>query len=67
VWTDIGLGYVRFSDEGSNARSLDQQFINVLQWARRDEVFIPWCYVCADYAVSGTLACRRRRAPDCRP
>jgi hypothetical protein len=24
VWTDIGLGYVRFSDEGSNPRSLDQ-------------------------------------------
>lgn len=59
VWTDIGLGYVRFSDEGSNPRSLDQQLINVLQRARRDGVFIPWCYVCADYAVSGTLACRR--------
>ena len=59
VWTDIGLGYVRFSDEGSNPRSLDQQLINVLQRARRDGVFIPWHYVCADYAVSGTLACRR--------
>jgi hypothetical protein len=59
IWTDIGLGYVRFSDEGSNPRSLDQQLINVLQRARRDGVFIPWCYVCADYAVSGTLACRR--------
>ena len=60
VWTDIGLGYVRFSDEGSNPRSLDQQLINVLQRARRDGVFIPWHYVCADDAVSGTLACRRR-------
>ena len=59
VWADIGLGYVRFSDEGSNPRSLDQQLINVLQRARRDGVFIPWHYVCADYAVSGTLACRR--------
>jgi hypothetical protein len=38
VWTDIGLGYVRFSDEGSNPRSLDQQLINVLQRARRDGV-----------------------------
>jgi len=59
VWTDIGLGYVRFSDDGSNPRSLDQQLINVLQRARRDGVFIPWHYICADYAVSGTLACRR--------
>ena len=31
----------------------------MLQRARRDGVFIPWHYVCADYAVSGTLACRR--------
>jgi DNA invertase Pin-like site-specific DNA recombinase len=59
IWMDIGLGYVRFSDEGSNPRSLDQQLVNVLQRARRDGVFIPWHYVCADYAVSGTLACRR--------
>ncbi|MCE9630149.1 MAG: recombinase family protein [Planctomycetia bacterium] len=59
VWDAIGLGYVRFSDEGSNPRSLDQQLMNVLQRARRDGVFIPWHYVCADYAVSGTLACRR--------
>jgi DNA invertase Pin-like site-specific DNA recombinase len=58
LWDAIGLGYVRFSDEGSNPRSLDQQLINVLQRARRDGVFIPWHYVCADYAVSGTLACR---------
>jgi hypothetical protein len=48
VWTNIGLGYVRFSDEGSNPRSLDQQLINVLQRARRDGVFITWHYVCAD-------------------
>ncbi|MEX0687992.1 MAG: transposase zinc-binding domain-containing protein, partial [Pirellulales bacterium] len=59
IWTDIGLSYIRFSDEGSNPRSLDQQLINVLQRARRDGVFIPWHSICADYAVSGTLACRR--------
>mgnify|MGYP003339629987 CR=1 FL=1 len=59
VWADIGLGYVRFSDEGSNPRSLDQQLNNVLNRARRDSVFIPWHYVCADAAVSGTLSCRR--------
>lgn len=30
LWKDIGLGYVRFSDEGSYPRSLDQQLNNVL-------------------------------------
>ncbi len=47
---DIGLGYVRFSDEGSNPRSLDQQLIDVLRRASHDGVFIPWSYICADYA-----------------
>lgn len=59
VWTDIGLAYLRFSDENSNPRSLDQQLLNVLTRARRDGVFVPWQYVLADAAVSGTLACRR--------
>jgi DNA invertase Pin-like site-specific DNA recombinase len=31
----------------------------VLTRARRDSVFVPWQYVLADAAVSGTLACRR--------
>ena len=31
----------------------------MLNRARRDGVFIPWQYVCADAAVSGTLSCRR--------
>ena len=59
LWTDLGIAYLRFSDEGSNPRSLDQQLNNVLNRARRDGVFIPWQYVCADAAVSGTLSCRR--------
>ena len=59
VWQTIGIAYVRFSDEGSNPRSLNQQLINVLNRARRDGVFIPWHYVCADAAVSGTLSYRR--------
>lgn len=59
AWTDLGIAYLRFSDEGSNRRSLDQQLNNVLNRARRDGVFIPWQYVCADAAVSGTLSCRR--------
>ncbi|MFM7245313.1 MAG: recombinase family protein, partial [Planctomycetaceae bacterium] len=59
VWTDLGVAYLRFSDENSNPRSLDQQLLNVLNRARKDGVFVPWHYVLADAAVSGTLACRR--------
>ena len=59
AWTALGIAYLRFSDEASNPRSLDQQLLNVLTRARHDGVFIPWQYVCADAAVSGTLACRR--------
>jgi hypothetical protein len=32
--------------------------INILNRARRDSVFVPWHYVLAGAAVSGTLACR---------
>ena len=58
-WSALGIAYLRFSDEGSNPRSLAQQLINVLNRACREGVFIPWEYVLADAAVSGTLACRR--------
>jgi site-specific DNA recombinase len=58
-WTALGIAYLRFSDEGSNPRSLAQQLINVLNRARREGVFVPWEYALADAAVSGTLACRR--------
>lgn len=37
-------------------RSLDQQLLHVLNRARRDGVFVPWQYVLAAAAVSGTLA-----------
>jgi hypothetical protein len=53
IWTDLGLAYLRFSDENSNPRSLDQQLLNVLNRARRDGVFMPWQYVLADAAVGG--------------
>ena len=58
-WRSLGGAYTRFSDEGSNPRSLNQQLVNILARARRDDVFIPWAYVCGDAAISGTLACRR--------
>jgi DNA invertase Pin-like site-specific DNA recombinase len=58
AWIALAVAYLRFSDENSNPRSLDQQLLNVLNRARRDGVFVPWQYVLADAAVSGTLACR---------
>jgi site-specific DNA recombinase len=59
AWTHLGVAYLRFSDENSNPRSLDQQLLNILNRVRRDGVFVPWHYVLADAAVSGTLSCRR--------
>ena len=58
AWIALAVAYLRFSVENSNPRSLDQQLLNVLNRARRDGVFVPWHYVLADAAVSGTLACR---------
>jgi site-specific DNA recombinase len=58
AWIALAVAYLRFSDENSNPRSLDQQLLNVLNRARRDGVFVPWHYVLADAAVSGTLTCR---------
>ena len=48
VWDALGIGYARFSDEGSNHRSLDQQLLNVLTKAQREGVFalgIAWFIV----------------------
>lgn len=58
AWIALAVAYLRFSDENSNPRSLDQQLLNVLNRARREGVFVPWHYVLADAAVNGTLACR---------
>jgi len=58
-WKDLGVGYLRYSDLGSNPRSLDQQLLNALEKARQFDVFVPWEYVFADAAVTGTVAARR--------
>ncbi|EGF28921.1 recombinase family protein [Rhodopirellula baltica] len=55
---ELGAAYIRNSDANSNTRSLDQQLINVLQIARREQVFIPWNRVFADEAISGTTSAR---------
>jgi site-specific DNA recombinase len=55
----LGAVYVRYSCDHSNPRSLAQQLRNCLERARKDEVFVPWRFVFADAAVSGTTADRR--------
>ena len=55
----LGAAYLRFSSENSNPRSLDQQLTNCLNKAHQDRVFVAWDCVCADAAVSGTIAQRR--------
>jgi hypothetical protein len=42
VWLALAVAYLRFSDENSNPRSLDQQLLNVLNRSRREGVFVPW-------------------------
>ena len=59
LWKSLAAAYLRYSDDNSNPRSLDQQLRNILEAAGRDEAFIPWEYVCADAAVTGTIANRR--------
>ena len=55
---EVGAAYVRYSDANSNARSLDQQLVKILATASRQRIFVPWSFVFADAAISGTLAAR---------
>ncbi len=50
----LGVAYCRYSDANSNPRSLDQQLQNVLERAAKEAFFVPWQYVFADAAISGT-------------
>ena len=58
-WQEIGEVYLRYSCDNSKPRSLDQQLRNALEGAARDKVFVPWSYVMADAAVTGTVSLRR--------
>lgn len=55
----IAAAYVRYSCDNSNPRSLAQQLRNILEGAKRMGYFIPWEYVFADAAISGTTSDRR--------
>jgi DNA invertase Pin-like site-specific DNA recombinase len=54
----LGATYVRYSDEDSNPRSLDQQLLLVLERARRDGVFVPWRFVYGDAGWTATVVAR---------
>lgn len=55
----LSVAYLRFSDLGSNPRTLDQQLINILVRAKREGHFIPWTYVFTDAGITATIARRR--------
>lgn len=57
-WKAIAAAYLRYSCDNSNPRSLDQQLRLSLERAKQNDHFIPWMYVFADAAVSGTTAAR---------
>jgi DNA invertase Pin-like site-specific DNA recombinase len=56
---DVSGCYVRYSDAGSNPRSLAQQLRLQLERARQNGHFIPWNHVYGDAAITGTTADRR--------
>jgi site-specific DNA recombinase len=58
-WLQIAMSYLRYSDDNSNPRSLDQQLKLQLRRARDQRSFIPWQYVFADARITGTTAHRR--------
>lgn len=58
-WAAVAAAYLRYSSDSSNPRSLAQQLRNILAWAAKEKLFIPWEYVFADAAVTGTTAARR--------
>lgn len=56
---DLATVYTRYSDANSNPRSLNQQLLNALTGAARNRQFVPWEYVFADAATTGTNENRR--------
>ena len=58
-WTALAAGYLRYSDDNSNPRSLDDQLGKEMKKAREQGRFIPWEYVFADASVTGRTHLRR--------
>ncbi len=55
----LAIAYLRYSDENSNPRSLDDQLIQVMQRAAANGRFAPWSLVFADAGVSGRSSRRQ--------
>lgn len=58
TWVGLAVAYVRYSHQQQNHRSLDDQLVILLIRAHAENVFIPWCYVCADAGVTATISNR---------
>lgn len=57
-WKALAAAYLRYSCDNSNPRSLNQQLRLTLERASQNSHFVPWSYVFADAAVTGTTAAR---------
>ncbi len=57
-WEQLAACYLRYSCDKSNPRSLVQQLKLTLERAAANKHFIPWQFVFADAAVTGTTADR---------
>ncbi|MDZ4689290.1 MAG: recombinase family protein, partial [Planctomycetaceae bacterium] len=55
----LGAGYFRYSCDNSKPTSIEDQMVNALHKAGGEQRFIPWCYVNADYSVTGLDASRQ--------
>lgn len=55
----LGGNYNRYSCDNSDPKSITDQMVKCLDKAHNEGRFIPWCYVFADYSVSGLDASRQ--------
>lgn len=49
----FAASYSRYSCDNSSPNSIPDQLVNQLRKARAEDRFIPWCYIFADYSLSG--------------
>ena len=56
---NLAGAYARYSCDNSSTNSILDQLVKILDAAAKEERFIPWPYVFADYSVTGLDASRR--------
>jgi len=59
AYVAVAAVYCRYSDDNSNATSLDDQLSQAMQKAASEKRFIPWEYCFADASVTGRTQLRR--------